>query len=114
MRNILVGGPGIVCQIDESCFSHRVKAHMGRVPQNPGWVFGMVDTSKFSKRFYVQVVADRSADTPLPIIARIIRLGSTIHSNKRRSYRGITANRYHHQTVNHSLYLVNPMNGVHT
>ncbi|KCZ81098.1 hypothetical protein H312_01464 [Anncaliia algerae PRA339] len=44
-ERILLGGPGIVCQIDESCFSHRVKSHMGRAPQDPIWVFGIVDTS---------------------------------------------------------------------
>ncbi|KCZ78308.1 hypothetical protein H311_00662, partial [Anncaliia algerae PRA109] len=52
-EQILLGGPGIVFQIDESCYSHRLKAHMGRAPQDPIWVFGIVDTSKISKRFYV-------------------------------------------------------------
>ncbi|KCZ76586.1 hypothetical protein H311_02413 [Anncaliia algerae PRA109] len=52
-EQILLGGPGIVCQIDESCYSHRVKSHIGRAPQDPIWVFGIVDTSKISKRFYV-------------------------------------------------------------
>ncbi|KCZ81099.1 hypothetical protein H312_01465 [Anncaliia algerae PRA339] len=58
-------------------FLYRVKAHMGRVPQDPIWVFDIVDTYKISNRFYVQVVAVRSADTLLPIIARIVRSGST-------------------------------------
>ncbi|KCZ78309.1 hypothetical protein H311_00663, partial [Anncaliia algerae PRA109] len=59
-------------------------------------------------------VADRSADTFLLIIARIVRPGSTIHSDEWRSYRDLTANGYNHQTVNHSLHFVNLMNGVHT
>ncbi|KCZ77823.1 hypothetical protein H311_01160 [Anncaliia algerae PRA109] len=59
---------------------------MGRVPQDFIWVFGIVDTSKISKRYSVQVVADISADTLLPKIARIVRPGSTIHTDESRSY----------------------------
>ncbi|KCZ75019.1 hypothetical protein H311_04010, partial [Anncaliia algerae PRA109] len=58
-------------------------------------------------------VADRSADTLLPIITRIVRPGSTIHSDEWRSYKGLTDSGYNYQTVNHSLHFVNPMNGVH-
>ncbi|KCZ78751.1 hypothetical protein H311_00212, partial [Anncaliia algerae PRA109] len=30
----LLGGPGIVCQIDESCFSHHAKTYMEQDPQD--------------------------------------------------------------------------------
>ncbi|KCZ78235.1 hypothetical protein H311_00739, partial [Anncaliia algerae PRA109] len=61
----------------------------------------------------VKVVADKSADAPLPINAKIVRPGSTINSDEWRAYRGLTANEYNQYTLNHSLYFVNTMNGVH-
>ena len=42
---IKLGGPGVIVQIDESAFSHKVKHHKGRGPQKTLWVFGIVDTS---------------------------------------------------------------------
>ncbi|KCZ78193.1 hypothetical protein H311_00782 [Anncaliia algerae PRA109] len=86
---------------------------MGRVPQDSIWVFGIIDTSKISKRYYVRVVADISADTLLPIIARIVRPGSTIHTDESRFYKDLAANGNNQKTINHSLHFVNPVNGVH-
>ncbi|XP_062523177.1 uncharacterized protein LOC134197844 [Corticium candelabrum] len=46
----LGGAVGIhhqVCQIDESCFSHKLKHHRGHPPRQPVWVFGIVETSHF-------------------------------------------------------------------
>ncbi|KCZ79077.1 hypothetical protein H312_03539, partial [Anncaliia algerae PRA339] len=31
-EHILLGGPGIICQKVESCFSHRAKANIGKAP----------------------------------------------------------------------------------
>ena len=46
LRNpIRMGGNGIICHVDESCFSHKRKAHRGRPSVPPIWVFRIVDTS---------------------------------------------------------------------
>ena len=42
---IKLGGKGTIVQIDESCFSHKVKHHRGRGPAASLWVFGLVDCS---------------------------------------------------------------------
>ena len=34
---------GAVVQVDESLFSHKVKAHCGHLPNEQVWVFGIVD-----------------------------------------------------------------------
>ena len=33
LHPILLGGEGVICQIDESLFSHKVKSHKGRPPK---------------------------------------------------------------------------------
>lgn len=53
---IKLGGPGVICQIDESLFSHKVKAHRGRAPRNQIWVFGIVDTSFRPSKCFMQVM----------------------------------------------------------
>lgn len=45
LSTVRLGGSGIICQIDESLFSHKAKNHVGRVPEEPIWVFGICDTS---------------------------------------------------------------------
>jgi predicted DNA-binding protein (UPF0251 family) len=42
---IVLGGPQVICQIDESKFNFNVKAHKGHAPLVPILVFGIVDTS---------------------------------------------------------------------
>ena len=42
---LMLGGPGVVLQIDESSFGHKPKHHQGCATTNEVWVFGMCDTS---------------------------------------------------------------------
>jgi len=112
---IRLGGPGRVCQLDESQFTHKVKHHRGRAPQNVIWVFGIVDISMTPGIGFMRVVENRSADTLLPIIQEVIRAGTTIHSDQWRGYINLQRDLgFAHQTVNHSLYFVDPSTGVHT
>ncbi|XP_063710240.1 uncharacterized protein LOC134838875 [Symsagittifera roscoffensis] len=110
---IQLGGPGIVLEIDESCFSHKPKHHRGRIPQQPIWVFGIVDTSYKPAIGYMEIVEQRNAATLLPIIQSVARPGSIIHSDEWRAYRGIQGMGFAHKTVNHSVNFVEP-DGTHT
>ena len=112
---VQLGGPGVVVQIDESCFSHKVKFHRGRGPSEPLWVFGIVDTSVSPAIGYMEIVPKRDAATLLPIIERIVRPGSIIHSDEWRAYSKLSSNaNYVYRTVNHSKHFVDPVSGVHT
>lgn len=112
---VRLGGPGVICQIDESLFSHKVKAHRGRGPREQVWVFGIVDTSKTPAVGYMEVVERRNAETLLPIINRVVRAGSTIHSDEWAAYSSISSRLgFEHSVVNHSLNFVTPRTLTHT
>ncbi|KAG0434044.1 hypothetical protein DMUE_5325 [Dictyocoela muelleri] len=84
---IILGGPGIICQVDESLFCHKAKYNRGRRGEDRIWVFGICDTSFVSAKGYIQIVSNRSADVLLPIISRVCREGTIIHSDEWISYR---------------------------
>ena len=111
---IVLGGPGVVVQIDKSLFSHQVKAHRGRPPTHEVWVFGTVDTSYKPALGYMQIVNRRDSATLLPIIQASVAPGSIVHSDELSAYRQIQSQTgLTHRTVNHSLHFVSPT-GVHT
>lgn len=63
----------------------------------------------------MEVVQKRDADTLIPIIERIARPGSIIHSDQWRAYHSIHQRlQLDHGTVNHSLNFVDPETGVYT
>ena len=63
----------------------------------------------------MEIVERRDAATLLPIIEKVVRPGTTIHSDQWRAYGQIAENRdYNHRTVNHTLHFVDPKTGVHT
>lgn len=112
---IRLGGYGVTCQVDESLFSHKAKYHRGRFNSNPIWVFGIVDSSQTPAIGYMEVVPNRSQDTLIPIISRVCRPGTRIISDEWKGYLNI--NRvlgFQHDTVNHSVNFVNPINHAHT
>jgi hypothetical protein len=86
---IVLGGPNVIVQIDESKFNFNVKAHRGQAPLEAIWVFGIVDTSFRPARGFVQIVAQRDRRTLCGIIQRIVRPNSIIHSDEWRAYSNI-------------------------
>ncbi|EDO44629.1 predicted protein, partial [Nematostella vectensis] len=112
------GGPGIVCQIDESRFNHKPKYNRGRPPMRENWVFGVLSTAYSPSRGYFQLVPRRDAETLLPIIQRALLPGSTVHSDDWAAYRRLQArlpNVVANQgVVVHRYNFVDPITGVHT
>ncbi|KAF9744318.1 hypothetical protein NGRA_3576 [Nosema granulosis] len=115
MEPIRLGGLGIICQIDESLFVHKVKYHRGRAPRRQVWVFGIVDTSTSPAIGYMRIVEDRSAATLLPIVQEVCLPGTIIHSDMWAGYRELSERTgFDHGTVNHRFNFVDPITGVHT
>lgn len=109
---IVIGGPGLTVEIDESVFAKR-KYNVGRVPKQQ-WVFGGV--CRETKECFLYAVENRSADTLMPIIIENIAPGTLIISDQWKSYNGIrNCNKeYNHLTVNHSKNFIDPESGAHT
>ena len=112
---VRLGGPGRICQIDESQFVHKVKHLRGRAPSSDVWVFGIADASVSPARCYMEIVPNRSAETLLPIIRRVCRPGTIIHSDGWAAYANIERElSFQHKIVNHKHNFVDPVTGTHT
>ena len=112
---IRLEGPDVVCQIDESLFSHKVKAHRGHAPMKQVQVFCIVDTSNTPSKGYMELVENRTAHTLIPIIQRVWRPGTIIYSDEWAAYRSIQkVTGLLHRTANHSANFVDRVTGVHT
>lgn len=110
----ILGGAGAIVQVDESLFSHKVKAHRGHPPNEQVWVFGIVDTRFQPALGYMRIVDRRDSATLLPIISSVVAPGSIVHSDEWSSYRAIQSQLgLTHRTVNHSIQFITP-SGVHT
>ena len=117
---MILGGPGIVVQIDESLFRHKPKVinfliientvilkdiihlhtysmthvlqnHRGRSTTTEVWVFGMVDVSHNPGLGYMEIVQRRDAATLLPIIQAHSAPGTIIHSDEWAAYRRVSS-----------------------
>jgi hypothetical protein len=111
-ERVMIGGPGVVVEIDESVFAKR-KYHRGhRV--NEVWVFGGVERTE-ERRMFAEGVPNRTAVTLLEVLERSVHPGSMIHSDCWAAYNGIERLlSMTHRTVNHSRHFTDPDTGVHT
>lgn len=103
-----IGGLGKIVQIDEALIGRR-KYNRGRAM--PGtWVLGMIDSDGLVR---MEVCGKRNGPTLERIVRKWVRVGSTIHTDEWRGYRGLTKLGYTHATVNHSVEFV-AETGAHT
>ena len=68
LSGCLVGGPVVMLQADEGCFSHKPKHHCDRCPQKTQSVFGIVDTSTSPATGYKEMIDTKDSETLLPIV----------------------------------------------
>ncbi|CAG8719828.1 14043_t:CDS:2 [Ambispora leptoticha] len=92
-----IGGPNVIVEIDETKMGKR-KYHRGHRVDGV-WVIGGVERTE-EKGCFVEVVADRTADTLLEVISRHVLEGSIIYTDMWRGYNGLEG--------------LNPVTGVHT
>ena len=106
----LIGGEGVVVEIDESKFRKR-KYHKGRHVEGQ-WGFGGIERE--SKKCFFVTVEDCSQRTLLQIIKDNIKPGTTIISDYWKAYHCLDQEGFEHLKVNHSLNFVDPDSGAHT
>ena len=95
-------------ELDESYFGGpRKKKHAedrrkrGRGAENKVPVFGI--KKREDGRVYTQVIKNASKQELLPIIRKLVRRdGTTIYTDKWRSYDGLVLDGYRHKRINHS------------
>lgn len=107
----VIGGPGIVVEIDESKFGKR-KYNRGHRVEGV-WIVGGVERTRERKSFLVQV-KDRKADILTYIITKHVREGSIIYTDLWKGYNRLSRSGYEHSTVNHSENFKDPVTGTHT
>ncbi|GFV70284.1 putative transposase-like protein [Trichonephila clavipes] len=76
------------------------------------WVFGGVERK--TGRCFLVAVHDRTAETLLGLIESWIEPGTTVISDRWKSYERLSERGYHHLTVNLSLEFVDSESGPHT
>lgn len=114
-RRVLLGGEGVIVEIDESVLSRR------GIVRNPTtlsdevadtvWILGCIDASR---NFHVVQVENRTIDTIYNVLRSIIRPGSVLHTDGYASYPEV-ARRLNclHRVVNHSQGFISE-DGIHT
>ena len=110
LNPVILGGFGIIVEIDESMFGKR-KYHRGS-RRDGVWVFGMVERG--TNRCFMIPVENRTKDTLLEIIKRWVRPGSIIMSDGWSAYKCLQNNGFNHLVVNHSNEYKDPLTGAHT
>ena len=110
--DMIIGGAGIVVQVDET--------KMGRRKYNKGhrvegaWVIVGVELTD-ERRVFAEVMEDRSASTIADVLSRHIAEGSILHTDCWRGYTPVAEQfGIKHQTVNHSVGFKDENTGVHT
>lgn len=112
VTSILLGGPGIEIEIDET-HVFKSKYNRGRTLafQNI-WIFGIIE--RISKKCFLTRVENRSANNLNDVVVSHVREGSHIYGDGWRGYSEIS--RYYNlETVNHRYCFVDPHNpSIHT
>ncbi|KCZ77487.1 hypothetical protein H311_01499 [Anncaliia algerae PRA109] len=107
----MIGGPGIIVEIDESKFGRR-KYHRGHKVEGV-WVLGMVERTP-SRKILLIPVPNRNAETLINIIKRHVHSDSIIFTDCWKGYVNIKNEFSSHKTINHSLAFVDFVNNIHT
>lgn len=108
----VIGGEGIIVEIDESKFGKR-KYNRGHRVEGV-WVIGGVERSA-QRLMFAEVVERRDAVTLMEVISRHVASGSIVYTDLWRGYSDLSEILdVQHQTVNHSHHFVNPDDGTHT
>jgi transposase-like protein len=111
-EDVVVGGPGVVVEVDESKFGKR-KYHRGKYVEG-AWVLGGVERTE-ERRFFVVVVEKRDSATICNVLSKYVAEGSVLYSDCWKGYADVEHSlNLPHFTVNHSVGFKDTQTGVHT
>lgn len=108
----VVGGNGIVVQVDETKMGKR-KYHRGHRVDG-AWVIVGVEMTEH-RRVFAEVVQDRSESTIVGVLGRHIAKGSIVWTDKWKGYFNLSRIfSVQHETVNHTISFKDPLTGINT
>lgn len=113
-NTVKLGGPGKIVQADETALNHKIKAHRGRAPLNKTDALCIVEYDSCITKAFACVIANKKADTIIPIICQNVESGSTIWTDEHKSYGSLNSIGYVHDTVCHKYEFINRETGVNT
>ena len=76
------------------------------------WCLGMLDID--TRKIAIFNVKNRTSETLIPLIQTYVKQGTTICSDKWRSYNALPKYGFFHLTVNHKRNFIDPSTGCHT
>lgn len=109
----MIGGEGIIVEVDESKFGKR-KYNRGHRVEGV-WVVGGVERTE-ARGLFAVTVRNRNAQTLKDVIEAHVLPGSIVYTDCWRGYRNedLAEIGMGHDTVNHTYNFVDPVTGVHT
>lgn len=109
---VIIGGPGIIVEVDETKLGKR-KYHRGHRVEGV-WVLAGIERTP-EKRIFLVELPDRSKNTIKRLMEIYIAPGSIINTDCWKSYDGACDElNFQHFTVNHSIGFINTADGTHT
>lgn len=109
-----LGGEGRVVQIDETGLNFKIKAHRGRPPMNKTDALCIVEVEDQITRAFACVIANKKAETLIPIITDNVLKNSTIWTDEHKSYHQLNRLEYSHDTFCHKYEFINKETGANT
>lgn len=111
-NDVVIGGPGIIVEIDETKLGKR-KYHRGHRVDGVWVVAGVERTS--NKRVFLIEVEDRSTETITAILKTHVLRGSIIYTDGWAPYKQACERAgLEHHVVNHRKHFKDPITGIHT
>lgn len=99
---ILLGGHYKKVQVDETMISFKGKNHKGLNATKKAWAICITDNSTKPSLGYVEIIENKTAETLIAIIKRVVRPGTAISTDEFRSYSSLARDpNYTHLTVCH-------------
>jgi hypothetical protein len=112
-RNLLIGGPGEIIEVDE-CQIGRRKHNRGRRNREV-WVLGAISRLSTPSDIFIEIVTKRSAKVLIPVIKRSINPASRLISDDWGAYRRLNKHGFNHSIVRHCDNFVDPNDpSIHT
>ncbi|KCZ81215.1 hypothetical protein H312_01361 [Anncaliia algerae PRA339] len=84
--NNILGGPGLIIQVDETMLNYKAKSHRGCSPSSKTDSTWIVEISNSTKRVLAKVMENKKAETIIPIKCSQVAAGSLIWTDEHKSY----------------------------